>query len=98
MKQLLVLSISALLMAGAVHASHTRTTPDIALADETLSDATAQRVLEAAAPQLGTTAATLYAEYQGGRVSITDLGPSARGHSYGVTRGTNFIIIDEWAI
>ena len=98
MKPLLVLSISALLLAGPVHASSAGIAPDIALADETLSDATAQRVLEAAAPHWGTTSATLYAEYQGGRVSITDLGPSARGHSYGVTRGTDYIIIDEWVI
>jgi hypothetical protein len=62
----------------------------------TLSDATAQKVLDAAAPRIGESSASLYARYQAGSVTITDLGPISNGNRYAVYHRSqvDYIVVD----
>lgn len=66
----------------------------IVIAEESLTDATAQRVLDEAAPQFGESSTSLMSQYRAGTVSITDLGPVRGGNRYEVSRGNNIIIVD----
>jgi hypothetical protein len=89
------LLLAGLLLAAPVGRLSARALPAFVQADETLSDATAQQVLEAAAPQIGESATSLYAQYQSHLVAITDLGPIRGGHRYAVSKaGAYSIIID----
>jgi hypothetical protein len=93
MKKFQILFFAGLLMAAPASAAHTHLTPASYVVEEALSDATAQQVLDAAAPQVGETAASLYGQYKSGAVQIADLGPIRGGHRYEVSRGQDFIII-----
>ena len=93
MQQLSILFLAALLWAAP--ASQLRAhAPDSRhlMAEETLSDATVQQVLDAAAPLVGESSASLYSQYQAGIVTITDLGPVRGGHRYQVSRANSFVV------
>jgi hypothetical protein len=97
MKQLPILLLAGLLLAAPASqlSAHTASMPQ-AQADETLSDATAQKVLDAAAPRIGESSASLYARYQAGSVTITDLGPISNGNRYAVYHRSqvDYIVVD----
>lgn len=94
MKQLSILFLAALLWAAPASPLSALPASTIHLAEETLTDATSQQVLEAAAPLMGESSASLYARYQAGSVNITDLGPIRGGHTYRVSSGDTLIIVD----
>jgi hypothetical protein len=89
------LLLAGLLLAAPVGQLSARTAPDMALAEESLGTATAQQVLDAAAPLVGESSASLYTQYTAGVVSITDLGPIRGGHRYQVSKaGVYDFVID----
>jgi hypothetical protein len=92
------LLLSAFLLATPASRLSAHSAFSTTMVEESLDDATARRVLSLAAPLLATTSLTLYAEYQVGIVTITDLGPIRNGRRYGVTRGSDYIIIDDFVI
>jgi hypothetical protein len=94
MKQFPILFIGALLWAAPASPLNALPASTIFLAEETLSDATVQQVLDAAAPLVGESSASLYARYQAGSVTITDLGPIRGGYTYRVSSGDTIIIVD----
>jgi hypothetical protein len=98
MKKLPLMLFAGLLLAAPASRLSAHSAFSTTMAEESLDDTTARRVLALAAPLLATTSLTLYAEYQVGIVTITDLGPIRNGRRYGVTRGSDYIIIDDWVI
>lgn len=92
MKQFPILFIGALLWAAPASPLNARLTPATCVVEETLSDATVQQVLDAAAPLVGESSASLYRQYQAGIVTITDLGPVRGGHRYQVSRANSFVV------
>jgi hypothetical protein len=90
--------LAALLFSASASPLSADSARSILAATESLSDATVQRVLALAAPLLGTSSANLNAGYQAGTVTITDLGPVRDGHRYGVTRGSDYVIIDDLVV
>jgi hypothetical protein len=97
MKQLPILLLAGLLLAAPASQLSAHRAPVLLLTNATLSDATAQRVLQAAAPLFGTSAERLYSGYQAGSVTITNLGPVRGGTRYEVSQGNLSFILDEIA-
>jgi hypothetical protein len=97
MKQLPILFLAALLLAAPAGQLSAHALPASLVADESLSDATVQQVLDLAAPLVGESSASLYRRYEAGTVTITDLGPILGGHRYAVhyQAGAEFVIVDE---
>lgn len=81
-----------LLFSASASALHALPSTAIVVAEETLSDATAQQVLDAAAPLIGESSASLFSQYQAGTTTITDLGPVRGGQRYQVSRGHSIVI------
>lgn len=94
MKNLPIVMLSALLLAAPASQLSALPSTAILMAEETLTDATVQQVLDTAAPLLGTTSVSLYAGYQTGSVTITDLGPIQGGNRYAVSTRADYIVVD----
>ena len=94
MKKFQFILFTGLLMAASASPLSALPATAILMAEETLTDATAQQVLDAAAPLMGESSASLYARYQAGSVTITDLGPIRGGHTYRVSSRDTIIIVD----
>jgi hypothetical protein len=81
-----------LLFSASASVVHALPSTAILVAEESLTDATAQQVLDAAAPLIGESSASLFSQYQAGTITITDLGPVRGGHRYQVSRGQDIVI------
>lgn len=81
-----------LLFSASASVVHALPSTVVLMAEETLTDATAQQVLDAAAPLIGESSASLFSQYQAGTITITDLGPVRGGHRYQVSRGQDIVI------
>lgn len=93
--KILSLLVAGLLLAAPASPLSARMVPELGLAEESLSTATAQQVLDATAPHVGESSASLYAQYEAGTVTITDLGPVRGGNQYQVSKpGANGFVID----
>lgn len=61
---------------------------------DVLTDTEAEQVCRLAAAQLGESPATLFCDYQAGRIILTDLGPVPGGRRYALQRAdSDFVII-----
>lgn len=86
MKKIKLLLFAAMLLAAPVSRLSARTTAVPMVTEETLSDATVQQVLEAAALQIGESYSSLNSLHQAGTLTIIDLGPVRDGRLYRLSR------------